>query len=127
MSAFAERLRDRIEAIDRVSAETSRRAEAYAAMREELGNVTAEASSADGAVTVVAAAGGSISDVRFSGAIHSMQPRDLSRSVLAALGAAQAQAARTQAEVVRSNLGSTAELEQAIVADERFFGVPDGQ
>jgi DNA-binding protein YbaB len=127
MSAFAERLCNRIDAIDRVSAENSERAEAYAAMGDELRNVTAEVSSPDGVVTVVAGAGGAITDVRFTDAVRSTQLREASRSVLAALRAAQAEATRKQAEVVRSCLGSTEELEQVIAADERLFGTPRPQ
>jgi predicted component of type VI protein secretion system len=125
VNAFAERLLSRIEAIDRVSAENGRRTEVYAALGEELAAVTAEVTSPDGAVTVLAGAGGAITDVRFSGAIHSAQPRELSRSVLSVLSQAQAEAARKQAELVRSRLGSTEELEQVIAYDERLLGMPN--
>jgi DNA-binding protein YbaB len=125
VNAFAERLLSRIEAIDRISAENSARTEVYAALGEELQEVTAGITSPDGAVTVLAGAGGAISDVRFTGAIHSMQPQDLSRSVLSALSQAQAEAARKQAELVRSRLGSTEELERVIADDERILGMPN--
>lgn len=124
MSAFAERLLGRIEAIERVSVENSRQAADYAAMGEELRDVTGTARSSDRAVTVVAGAGGAITDIRFSEVVSSMQPGELSRSVLSVLAHAQAEAARKQAEVVRSNLGSTEALDRVIAADERLFGAP---
>jgi DNA-binding protein YbaB len=124
MSASSDRLCNRIDAVDQVSLENTYRAQAYAAMGEELKSVTGEAGSPDGAVTVVAGAGGSIADVRFTDAIQSLPPRDLARSVLTALRQAQAEATRKQAEVVRDRLGGTEELASVIDYDERLFGTP---
>lgn len=124
MSAAAERLLRRIEAIDTAAAENRQRAEAYAAMGEELKQVTGEATSLGGAVTVVAAPGGIVKDIVFTAAVSSTPPAELARSVRAAVTQAQAEVARKQAEIVRRGLGDTELLDRVLESDHRVFGAP---
>ncbi|WAL64243.1 YbaB/EbfC family nucleoid-associated protein [Amycolatopsis cynarae] len=122
MSGYAEQLLRRIEAIDTAAADNRRRAETYRQMASELKDVTAQAGSPDGAVTVVAGPGGEVKEVRFGDQIRGIAPQALAASVMQTIAAARAAAARRQAEVVRRGLGDTELLDRVLDTDERLFG-----
>ncbi|OXM65747.1 MULTISPECIES: YbaB/EbfC family nucleoid-associated protein [Amycolatopsis] len=122
MSEFARQLLRRIEAIDTAAAGNRRRAEAYEQMAAELTDVTAEVVSPDGAVRVVAGAGGEVKAVTFGERVRDLPPAALSAAVMHTLAAARAAAARRQAEVVRRGLGDTELLDKVLDADEKTFG-----
>ncbi|MFJ8815286.1 MULTISPECIES: YbaB/EbfC family nucleoid-associated protein [Amycolatopsis] len=122
MSEFAQQLLRRIEAIDTAAADNRRRAQAYEQMAGELKDVTAEAVSPDGAVRVVAGAGGEVKAVTFGERVRDLPPAALSAAVMHTLAVARAAAARQQAEVVRRGLGDTELLDRVLDADENTFG-----
>ncbi|GAB3563943.1 hypothetical protein GCM10027445_06960 [Amycolatopsis endophytica] len=122
MSEFAQQLLRRIEAIDTAAADSRRRAEVYQRMSGELKDVSAKAVSPDGAVTVVAGAGGEVKTLLFSDRIREVTPAALAAMVMHTLGVARAAAARQQAEVVRRGLGDTEHLDRVLDADEKTFG-----
>ncbi|MGH3435531.1 MAG: YbaB/EbfC family nucleoid-associated protein [Sciscionella sp.] len=121
MSAATEGLLRRIAAIDAASAENSQRVAVYAAMTEELKKVTAEVT-VPGGITVVAAPGGVIKDIRFTEGVSSIPPRHLARQVQRAVAEAQTEVARKQAEVVRDSLGDTELLDRALESNRQMFG-----
>lgn len=122
MSHYADQLLRRIETIDTAAAGNRRRAEAYEQMAGELKDVTGEASSPDGAVTVVAGPGGEVRSITFADRIRDVAPPALAASVMHTIAAARAAAARRQAEVVRSGLGDTELLDKVLDSDEQLFG-----
>ncbi|GHF14025.1 hypothetical protein GCM10017786_54640 [Amycolatopsis deserti] len=122
MNEFAQQLLRRIEAIDTAAADNRRRAQAYEQMAGELRDVTAEVVSPDGAVRVVAGAGGEVKAVTFGERVRELPPAALSAAVMHTLAAARAAAARRQAEVVRRGLGDTELLDKVLDADEKTFG-----
>jgi DNA-binding protein YbaB len=122
MDDTARQLAARIEAIDTAAAENDRRAEAYQHVAEELKDARGEATSPDGAVTVVAGAGGAITSVVFHD--KSAPSETLAAAVVGAIAQAQADAARAQAEVVRRELGSSELLDRVLDSDEEIFGAP---
>ncbi|TNC22476.1 YbaB/EbfC family nucleoid-associated protein [Amycolatopsis alkalitolerans] len=122
MSEYASRLLRRIDAIDTAAADTRRRTEAYQHMAGELKGVTGRASSADGAVTVVAGPGGEVKDITFTEQTRTVAPAALATAVLHTIAAARANATRRQAEVVRRGLGDTDLLDRVLDSDQRLFG-----
>ncbi|HVW42248.1 MAG TPA: YbaB/EbfC family nucleoid-associated protein [Amycolatopsis sp.] len=122
MSQYADQLLRRIEAIDTAAADNRRRAEAYEHMAGELKDVTAEASSPDGVVTVVAGPGGEVRSITFADRVRDLAPQALAASVMQTIAAARGAAARQQAEVVRRGLGDTQLLDKVLESDERLFG-----
>ncbi|GLY67036.1 YbaB/EbfC family nucleoid-associated protein [Amycolatopsis taiwanensis] len=122
MSEYAEHLLQRIEALDTAAADNRLRAETFQEMAGELKDVEGRATSPDGLVTVVAMPGGEVRTVTFDDRIGSLAPSSLSALVVHTIAQAQAEAARTQAEVVRRGLGDTELLDRVLDADERIFG-----
>lgn len=122
MSEYADSLVRRIEAIDTAAADNRRRAEAYEQMTGELKDVQGEASSPDGAVTVIAGPGGEVKEIRFGDQIRAVAPPALAASVMHTIAAARAAAARQQAEVVRRGLGDTELLDRVLDSDQLVFG-----
>lgn len=122
MSAEAERLTNRIEAIDTVALRNRERAESFERMTERLGQIEGSASSADGLVSVAASANGVVNAITFGERIRQTDPARLSQVVLGTIARARANAARAQAEVVREELGDTELLDQVLAQDERVFG-----
>lgn len=122
MPDTAEQLMQRIEEIDTAAAENRLRAERYQRMTEQLADVVGVATSPDDAVTVECNAGGSIHSITFADRIQSIPPADLAASVQHTIAAAKANAAREQAEVVRSGLGDTELLDRVLGEDIKVFG-----
>jgi hypothetical protein len=122
MTEWAERLARRIEAIDSAAADNRLRADSYRQLTEDLKHVDGTATSPDGVVTVVAGAGGALKSITFSQSVHSVPPAALSAIVMQTVAKAQADAARSQADVVRRGLGSTELLDRVLAEEERVFG-----
>ncbi|WP_238412945.1 YbaB/EbfC family nucleoid-associated protein [Saccharothrix deserti] len=122
MSESADILLRRIEAIDTAAADNRLRAESYQRMAEGLKDVVGAATSADGVVTVVAGSDGAVKSITFGAAVRTTDPAVLSSTTLRTIALARADAARKQAEVVRSALGDTKLLDQVLAEDRRVFG-----
>ena len=118
----ADRLMNRIEALDTASAENRQRAESYERMTEELKQVEVTVTSPDGVVTVVAGPGGEVRSITFTEEVKTIEPAALSKTTLHTLAKARADAAKAQAEVVRDGLGDAELLNKVIDSDERLFG-----
>nr|WP_042186506.1 YbaB/EbfC family nucleoid-associated protein [Kibdelosporangium sp. MJ126-NF4]CEL17319.1 hypothetical protein [Kibdelosporangium sp. MJ126-NF4]CTQ91453.1 hypothetical protein [Kibdelosporangium sp. MJ126-NF4] len=119
---WSQRLAQRIQAIDQAAADNRQRAEAYQQMAEELKTVDGTATSPDGMVTVVAGAGGSVQSITFTDSFKTATPDLLSKTVMHTIARAQADAARSQAEVVRRGLGGSELLDRVLSEEERTFG-----
>jgi DNA-binding protein YbaB len=122
MTEWSERLARRIESIDQAAADNRLRAESYRQMTEELKDVAGTATSPDGMVTVVAGAGGSVKSITFTEATRTTDPALLSKTVMHTIARAQADAARSQAEVVRRGLGGSELLDRVLSEEEKVFG-----
>ncbi|HVV13773.1 YbaB/EbfC family nucleoid-associated protein [Amycolatopsis sp.] len=122
MSEYASRLLRRIEAIDSAAADNRRSSEAYRKLSGDLKKVVGRAMSPDRAVTVVAGPGGEIKEITFADQTRAIDPSALGGVVAQTVAAAQADAARRQAEVVRDGLGDTGLLDQVLDSDRRLFG-----
>ncbi|SFW46458.1 YbaB/EbfC family nucleoid-associated protein [Amycolatopsis australiensis] len=75
------------------------------AMRQELTELRASASSPDGGVTVVTGPGGAVLDVKFTDAALAKGPQALSATLLTTLREAVGEAARRQAVIVQEHMG----------------------
>jgi DNA-binding protein YbaB len=75
------------------------------AMRQELTELRASASSPDGGVTVVTGPGGAVLDVEFTDAALAKGPRALSAALMTTLREAVGEAARRQVVLVQEHLG----------------------
>lgn len=122
MSESADSLLRRIEAIDTAAADNRLRAESYQRMAEGLRGVIGTARSDDGLVTVVAGADGAVKSIRFGDAVRTTEPAVLSSVTTRTIALARADAARKQAEVVRSALGDTSLLDKVLAEDRGLFG-----
>lgn len=92
-------------------------------MRAEIVAIEASATSPDRSVTVVAGAGGAVTDIRFTEEAVRQRPDALARTVLATLHQAVAAAAREQAGVVEQYYGDDMRLvEQVFEAQAEAFG-----
>jgi len=112
----------RIEAIDTAAADNRLRAESLRHMAERLRDVVGTATSGDGVVSVVAGSDGAVKSIAFGPAVRTTDPAALSSATLRVIAPARADAARKQAEVVRSALGDTAVLDRVLAEDRRVFG-----
>jgi DNA-binding protein YbaB len=101
MSESADILLRRIEASDTVTADNRLRAESYQRMAQELKEVKVRAASDDGVVTVVAGPDGAVKAITFTDRVRDTAPAALPATALHTIAKARANAARTQAEVVR--------------------------
>ncbi|MEU4741382.1 YbaB/EbfC family nucleoid-associated protein [Actinosynnema sp. NPDC023658] len=122
MTESADILLRRIEALDTAAADNRLRAESYRRMAEGLRDVVGTATSDDGVVTVVAGSDGAVKSITFGQAVRTTDPAVLSSTALRTIALARADAARKQAEVVRSALGDTALLDRVLAEDRRVFG-----
>lgn len=122
MTESADILLRRIEAIDTAAADNRLRAESYRRMAEGLKDVVGTATSGDGVVTVVAGSDGAVRSITFGAAVRTTDPAALSSTTLRTIASARVDAARRQAEVVRSVLGDTKLLDQVLDEDRRVFG-----
>ncbi|MFD0203478.1 MULTISPECIES: YbaB/EbfC family nucleoid-associated protein [Saccharothrix] len=122
MTESADILLRRIEAIDTAAADNRLRAESFQRMAEGLRDVVGTATSDDGVVTVVAGSDGAVKAITFGPAVRTTDPAALSSTTLRVIALARADAARKQAEVVRSALGDAKLLDQVLAEDRRVFG-----
>ncbi|MFE9749218.1 YbaB/EbfC family nucleoid-associated protein [Saccharothrix saharensis] len=122
MTEAADILLRRIEAIDTAAADNRLRAESFQRMAEGLRDVVGTASSGDGLVTAVAGSDGAVKSIAFGPAVRTTDPAALSSVTLRVIALARADAARKQAEVVRSALGDTTLLDRVLAEDCRVFG-----
>lgn len=122
MTEPADILLRRIEAIDTAAADNRLRAESLRHMAERLRDVVGTATSGDGVVSVVAGSDGAVKSIAFGPAVRTTDPAALSSATLRVIAPARADAARKQAEVVRSALGDTAVLDRVLAEDRRVFG-----
>ncbi|MEU0790881.1 YbaB/EbfC family nucleoid-associated protein [Amycolatopsis sp. NPDC005961] len=96
---------------------------AVGAMRQELTELRASASSPDGGVTVVTGPGGAILDVEFTDAALAKGPKALSAALLTTLREAVGEAARRQAVLVEEHLGDNLGLvDQVLETQAVVFG-----
>jgi DNA-binding protein YbaB len=112
----------RIEAIDTAAADNRLRAESFRRMAEGLRDVVGTATAEDGVVTVVAGSDGAVKSITFGAGVRTADPAALSSTTLRTIASARADAARKQAEVVRSVLGDTKLLDRVLAEDRRVFG-----
>ncbi|MCE6993987.1 YbaB/EbfC family nucleoid-associated protein [Saccharothrix sp. S26] len=122
MTESADILVRRIEALDTAAADNRLRAESLRRMTEGLRDVVGTATSGDGLVSVVAGSDGAVKSISFGPAVRTTDPAALSSATLRVIALARADAARRQAEVVRSALGDTKLLDQVLAEDRRVFG-----
>jgi DNA-binding protein YbaB len=93
------------------------------AMRQELTELRASASSPDGGVTVVTGPGGAVLDVRFTDTALAKGAQALSAAVMATLREAVGEAARRQAVLVQEHLGDdTGLVERVLETQAEAFG-----
>ncbi|MEU8634695.1 YbaB/EbfC family nucleoid-associated protein [Amycolatopsis sp. NPDC048633] len=93
------------------------------AMRQELTELRASASSPDGGVTVVTGPGGAVLDVEFTDAALAKGPQALSAALLTTLREAVGEAARRQAVLVEEHLGDNLGLvDQVLETQAVVFG-----
>jgi DNA-binding protein YbaB len=93
------------------------------AMRQELTELRASASSPDGGVTVVTGPGGAVLDVKFTDAALAKGPQALSAALLTTLREAVGEAARRQAVLVQEHLGDNLGLvDQVLETQAVVFG-----
>jgi DNA-binding protein YbaB len=93
------------------------------AMRQELTELRASASSPDGGVTVVTGPGGAVLDVKFTDAALAKGPQALSAALLTTLREAVGEAARRQAVIVQEHMGDdTGLVEQVLETQAEAFG-----
>lgn len=95
----------------------------YLGMKEELAALRASASSPHREVTVVAGSAGAIRDIRFTEEALRGGAQALSRTVLATIHTAVAQAARSSAEIVQRYAGDRMDIVNRVLAtQEQAFG-----
>ncbi|RSD17789.1 YbaB/EbfC family nucleoid-associated protein [Amycolatopsis eburnea] len=93
------------------------------AMRQQLSELRAGASSPDGGVTVVTGPGGAVLDVKFTDAALAKGPQALSAALMATLREAVGEAARRQAVLVQEHLGDDHGLvDQVLETQAEAFG-----
>ncbi|MGW5716608.1 YbaB/EbfC family nucleoid-associated protein [Amycolatopsis sp. NPDC003865] len=93
------------------------------AMRQELTELRASASSADGGVTVVTGPGGAVLDVKFTDAALAKGPQALSAVLMTTLREAVGEAARRQVVLVQEHLGDELGLvDQVLETQAEAFG-----
>lgn len=93
------------------------------AMRQELTELRAGASSPDGGVTVVTGPGGAVLDVKFTDAALAKGPQALSATLMATLREAVGEAARRQAVLVQEHMGDEQGLvDQVLETQAEAFG-----
>jgi len=93
------------------------------AMRQQLTELRASASSPDGGVTVVTGPGGAVLDVKFTDAALAKGPQALSAALMTTLREAVGEAARRQVVLVREHLGDELGLvDQVLETQAEAFG-----
>lgn len=93
------------------------------AMRQELTELRASATSPGGGVTVVTGPGGAVLDVKFTDAALAKGAQALSATLMATLREAVGEAARRQAVIVQDHLGDDSGLvDQVLETQAESFG-----
>ncbi len=93
------------------------------AMRQQLTELRASASSPDGGVTVVTGPGGAVFDVKFTDAALAKGPQALSAALMTTLREAVGEAARRQVVLVQEHLGDELGLvDQVLETQAEAFG-----
>lgn len=121
-----EEMRQKLEFFERANRAAEQRAAGYDAMSAELRVVEASAQSPDRSVTVVAGLSGSIKDIRFSEDAKRLSTTQLSQAVMATMQQAIALAARQQAEIVQSHVGTDIPIADRVMkTQQEIFGQDD--
>lgn len=120
-----EQMRQKLEFFEQANRAADARAAGYDSMGTELRTVEASVQSPDRAVTVVAGLSGSVKEIRFTEDAKKLSPAQLSQSVMATLQQAVAAAARQQAEIVQSHVGTEIPIaERVLKTQQEIFGRP---
>jgi DNA-binding protein YbaB len=121
-----EEMRHKLEFFEQANRAAEARAAGYDEMGNELRTVEASAQSPDRAVTVVAGLSGSIKEIRFTEDAKRLSTTQLSQAVMSTLQQAVAAAARQQAEIVQSHVGTELPIaERVMKTQQEIFGRPD--
>ncbi|MDT7783425.1 MAG: hypothetical protein QOF58_1844 [Pseudonocardiales bacterium] len=122
-----EQMRQKLEFFEQANRAADARAAGYDSMGTELRTVEASVQSPDRSVTVVAGLSGSIKEIRFTEDAKKLSPSQLSQSVMSTLQQAVAAAARQQAEIVQSHVGTEIPIaERVLKTQQEVFGQPAG-
>jgi hypothetical protein len=120
-----EQMRQKLEFFEQANRAAEARAAGYDAMGTELRTVEASVQSPDRSVTVVAGLSGSIKEIRFTEDARRLSPTQLSQAVMSTLQQAVAAAARRQAEIVQSHVGTEIPIaERVMKTQQEIFGRP---
>ena len=123
-----EQMRQKLEFFEQANRAADARAAGYDAMGTELRTVEASVQSPDRSVTVVAGLSGSIKEIRFTEDAKKLSTTQLSQAVMTTLQQAVAAAARQQAEIVQSHVGTDIPIaERVMKTQQEIFGRPDSQ
>lgn len=123
MSAEFEQLVTEFERFESSIRDVDDRFAGLGAMRQELTELRASASSPDGGVTVVTGPGGAVLEVKFTDDALANGPQALSASLMATLREAVGEAARRQAVLVQEHLGDELGLvDQVLETQAEAFG-----
>jgi hypothetical protein len=118
-----EEMRQKLEFFEQANRAAEARAAGYDAMGTELGAVEASVQSPDRTVTVVAGLSGSIKEIRFTEDAKRLSTTQLSQTVMSTLRQAVAAAARQQAEIVQSHVGTDIPIaERVLKTQQEIFG-----
>jgi hypothetical protein len=120
-----EQMRQKLEFFEQANRAADARAAGYDAMGTELRDVEASVQSPDRSVTVVAGLSGSIKEIRFTEDARRLSAAQLSQTVMSTLQQAVAAAARQQAEIVQSHVGTDIPIaERVMKTQQEIFGRP---
>lgn len=120
-----EQMRQKLEYFEQANRAADARAAGYDAMGTELRTVEASVQSPDRSVTVVAGLSGSIKEIRFTEDARKLSATQLSQAVMTTLQQAVAAAARQQAEIVQSHVGTDIPIaERVMKTQQEIFGQP---
>ncbi|MEV6239533.1 YbaB/EbfC family nucleoid-associated protein [Lentzea sp. NPDC051838] len=120
-----EQMRQKLEFFEQANRAADARAAGYESMGTELRGVEASVQSPDRSVTVVAGLSGSIKEIRFTDDARKLSGAQLSQAVMATLQQAVAAAARQQAEIVQSHVGTEIPIaERVMKTQQEIFGRP---
>lgn len=109
------------------SASVSERAAQAQELSRLVADLTASASSADGAVRVTVAASGVVTELRLSDRVRGWSPQRIAEEVMTTMRRAQARLAIAVDEVAAQTVGEDSETARAVVASytERFPEQPE--
>ncbi len=120
-----EQMRQKLEYFEQANRAADARAAGYDAMGTELRAVEAGVQSPDRSVTVVAGLSGSIKEIRFTEDARKLSTTQLSQTVMTTVQQAVAAAARQQAEIVQSHVGTDIPIaERVMKTQQEIFGRP---